>query len=166
MLRALRSSLRGVEEAAVDPVFLIDPDVLDSRSQVSSHGGFVKASFIAKNDEHCRFELHFGRERSQGRFNFFIGRGAEFYNYEELATDEDAEAIASDLLSFLRSTVDCEQVMARDEVVRARYRPSLVRLDGEVITLHWGGKPLLARTTTRTVVYQPWLGASAETRPR
>ncbi len=146
------------ERRAVASVFRIDQRELTVGGPgVTNAGGFLVCTFASRDESHCPFELHFGRHENEGRFNFFVGLGAEVHNYATLdeATRDDIE---EDVARFLSSSVHCEQHRTDKGVVRAFYNPSKFVVEGAQIRLAYKNYSWpFFRYETECVNYAPWI---------
>jgi hypothetical protein len=159
MLAEIRDELEEEERRIIRHVLRIDERHLHTtRSKIERSNAFLVFRFVSATGRHCPFEFHFGRGEEKGRFNLYIGLGAEWYNYESIA--EDPEMIADDLDCFLRSVVRCERVVGKRGVAVERYSFSKLMLDTGPLVLtyrnHYIGP--FSRSETETVEYEPWIG--------
>jgi len=160
VLDDVRVQLTQTEKEAVTSLFSIDERQLDDRlSSVRLHGGFLICAFASVDAVSCPFELHFSRTEPHV-FNFFIGSGAHFCNYESLENPSDRGEVAEDLDRFLRSAVHCERVLHRGSVAKETYTAELLRIDGHPIEFVHRPRFLwpFQRTETESLEYRPWLG--------
>src|SRR5688572_19300699 len=98
MLERLRELLGDAERIVARAVFELAASELDiERSSIEESPDFLRCRFVAVADRHCPFELDFGRGEHRGRFNFIIGRGAQFATYELLSTPDDARELQLDV---------------------------------------------------------------------
>ncbi len=160
MLNQLHAKLSELERTAVGAIFLLDPNKIDvARSSICEERGFVRCVLRSVSDHSCPFELGFGRGSHQGRMNFFVGEGAEYYNYEECTTPADAAEIAEDMAGFLKSTIACVQQISRGTV---SYTADLLVIDGAPIMLRADNvKAPLATGNQTEIEYEPWLPEDA-----
>ena len=151
--------LTEAEKKAVAPLFSIDESKIDDRlSSVRLQSGFLICDFVSVGAVSCSFELHFSRTKPYV-FNFFIGSGAEFYNYEGLENPSDRVEVAEDLDRFLHSAVRCERVLHRGSVAKETYTANLLRIDDSPIQFVYRPRSLwpFQRTETESLEYRPWL---------
>jgi hypothetical protein len=128
---SLRERLASDELAAIEPLFSVQLERFDAAvTTVRSSAGFWQVVLGASGDLCCPFELHFGRGDNARRFNFFVGLGTEFYNYELIDDGGGPAEIADDLGRFLRSRVGWERLTANGAVVRVAYALSELVIDG------------------------------------
>jgi hypothetical protein len=159
ILDDVKAQLTRTEKEAVTSLFSIDEKHLDDRlSSVCLRGGFLMCVFASVDAVSCPFELHFSRTEPHV-FNFFIGSGAEFYNYEGLENPSDRVEIAEDLDRFLHSAIRCERVLHRGSVAKETYTADLLRIDDSPIRFVYRPRSLwpFRRTETESLEYRPWL---------
>lgn len=160
MIEEFREQLSPSELVVAKPVFELDPASLDlRRSTLEEKDGFLRVRFVAREDRHCPFELHFGRGEQSDRFNFFIGLGADYANYEPIGSAEEAAELAEDVRNFLTSTVTVEGESTNDTVLKEEYVGSNLVVDGRPLKLTYaGGKTgLFAKRTKYHREHAPWL---------
>ncbi|HET8938833.1 MAG TPA: hypothetical protein VFN67_35550 [Polyangiales bacterium] len=164
MLEQLRDKLTDIELAVAQEVFALAPASIDvTRSTVEEKGGFLRCVFVAVRDQHCPFELHFGRGELQNRFNFFMGLGAEFANMEPLGNSEEARELASDIRNFLTSTIRVAGERKDGSVIKEDYTGSKLLLpDGTPLRFSYAGVRvgLFAKKDKYTREYAPWASAT------
>jgi hypothetical protein len=159
VLDDLRVQLTQTEKEAVTSLFSIDEKQLDDcLSSVCLRSGFLVCAFARVDAVSCPFELHFSRTEPHV-FNFFIGSGAEFYNYEGLENPSDRVEVAEDLDRFLHSAVRCERVLHRGSVAKETYTANLLRIDDSPIRFVYRPRSLwpFRHTETESLEYRPWL---------
>jgi hypothetical protein len=102
--------------------------------------------------------MHFGRGKHEGRFNFFIGRGAEVANYEPMAKPEE---LAADLRNFLKSNIVVEGESRGDAVVREEYTADRMVLEGAPLRFFFaqGGGAAFSKGPRHHREYRAWVGA-------
>jgi hypothetical protein len=119
MIKEMRQHLMAEELVVAQPLFdLAEASIDHDRSSVVETDGFVRCRFTAQNDVHCPFEVHFGRDKHEGRFNFFIALGAEVANYEPITRPEE---LAADLRNFLMSRIVAKGETRGDVVLKEEY---------------------------------------------
>ena len=160
MLDPIRKQLSALElqiVSGINEVALADLD--PSRSAVEEASSFLVLRFVSKGNQHCPFELHFGRGAHEGRFNFYVGLGAEFCNFEPLETPEDAAALAEDLRLFLTSTVRCERLVGKNSIAGEIYMPSEMRAGESPLKLTYKARgSFWTMLASREIVeYRAWL---------
>jgi len=151
--------LTEAEKEAVAPLFSIDESKIDDRlSSLRLQSGFLICDFVSVGAVSCPFELHFSRTEPHV-FNFFIGSGAEFYNYEGFENPSDRVEVAEDLDRFLHSAVRCERVLHRGSVAKETYTANLLRIDDSPVQFVYRPRFLwpFQRTETESLEYRPWL---------
>ncbi|MBA4387842.1 MAG: hypothetical protein C0404_07665 [Verrucomicrobia bacterium] len=135
MIDQLRHILDKREIALISPLEGVPRGLFDTaRTCTEVKGDFVLCKFVGVRDLNCPFELHFGRKKSAFRFNFFIGLGAEFHNYTDCSTPDNAADAIGDLELFLRSKVVCEMHSDAKRLRRVVY--SLDKLVVEGVPVH------------------------------
>lgn len=160
MLTELQNMLEDAERGAIAPVFQIRDGVIDETlSQLEPRNGFLVCRFVSEKKDRCPFELSFGRGPESGRFNFFIGGGAEFYNYESVDDEESRAAIRCDLDLFLRSAVTCEAVIGSKGVAVEHYTASKLLIDDSPVrfTLRKYSLWPFSKRETKVIDYRPWI---------
>ena len=160
MHQILKAQTSELEGEVLRAVFSVPEESFDrTRSFVSEERGFLLCGFVSEGDAHCPFELHFGRGRYTGRFNFFVGAGAEFANFESLETPADALAWGDDVREFMTSQVRCERYVNSGRVVREVYHPSRMTFGAVPLKLSYKAGGLFGRLTASksTLVYSPWI---------
>jgi hypothetical protein len=127
MLAILREQLTGLEAEVAAAVFTIDEARFDQdASLVVSTGQVLQCRLRSDGDVCCPFEMHFVRG-SASRFSFYLGLGAEVYNFEDLGDPDALTELASDVEAFLRSETRCERFSKGGKVVKEVYLPSRLR---------------------------------------
>lgn len=117
-----KSKLTPEEKEIAAPVFEIDPAILDPLPALTElRNDFFVAKFRSQAEDRCVFELGFGKKQYQNRFNFHVGLGAEYYNFELLNSSKERAVAADDLERFLRSRVTVERVLGSKGIMRERY---------------------------------------------
>lgn len=161
----LEGRLSEEERKIALPIFQIPDERLEpAKCRIVAENDFIRSTFVAINDAHCSFELHWGRGTNNGRYNLYVGRGAEFWNLETADSELNRKQLAEDVGNFLQSTVTCtETVAANGTVRRARYCPSKVSVNGQPLVLSYslfpGWRAFLIRNGERTFErrYAPWV---------
>ena len=160
MIQELTQKLSEEEKIVVQAVFEISPGTVDvNRSSCEEVKSFLICKVVSSDDSRCPFEFHFGRGGAQGRFNFFIGLGAEFHNYESFQDRQESLDLAKDVDQFLKSTIRCDRTVSRDgEVISERYSPDRFVVGG-VQTQFWFRYRAWAwgRRTKEVISYRPWI---------
>jgi hypothetical protein len=161
MIEDMRQRLKGDELTIAEPLFDLDEESIDgARSGLVESEGFLKCRFAAKDDIHCPFEIHFGRGEHDGRFNFFIGRGAEMASYEPLTNPEE---LAGDVRSFLTSAIIAEGESKDDVALKEEYTGSNLTLEGRPLRFFFvrgGAEPRTGGTKHRRE-YTAWIRAGS-----
>jgi hypothetical protein len=137
MIKEMRELLRAEELVVAQPLFdLAEASIDHDRSSVVETDGFVRWRFTAQNHVHCPFEVHFGRDKHEGRFNFFIGLGAEVAIYEPITRPEE---LAEDLRNFLMSRIVAKGETRGDVVLKEEYSADRMVLEGVPLRLFFAG---------------------------
>jgi hypothetical protein len=160
MLATLWDMLSDEERETISPVFRITDEVIGhTLLRCEEKGHFLVCSFRSESDDRCPFELSFGRGAEIGRFNWFLGLGAEFYNYELFSDGESQSAIREDLDRFLRSDVRCERVIGSKGVSVEVCVASKLVLDGSPIrfTFRRSYRWPFSKYVTQRIEYRPWI---------
>ena len=160
MLPDLWNMLEASERKIASPILQISQDAIDiTSSTFELRHAFLTCTFVSKNRDRCRFQLSFGKGGERGRFNFFIGEGAEFYNYEAFDDDESQADIRQDLDRFLRSVVRCERIADRQGIVAERYSASELLLDGNPMRFTYQARYMVPffKKTSEVFTYSPWV---------
>lgn len=161
---AFLRELREPEKEVVAPILRVQTSLLGSSPRLEKTEDFLMYSFVSVTPYRCPFELHFGRQKSEGRFNFYFGLGSEIYNYETL-DDSTKSEFADDVLQFLTYTISCDEHVTAKGVVREKYRLSKLATDGQPIPFvykNYSWPPL--RYQKRRVEFVPWITLGAKER--
>jgi hypothetical protein len=159
VLAELRQKLRTSELVSIAPVLRISESTIDARgSRLFETSDYLMCEVVSVHSERCPFEFHFGRGHNLGRFNLFIGMGAEVYNYEPFEPESLQHQVAEDMLRFLQSNVHCEKRVTKNGVARATCYLSRFHVDGRPIRFDYVNAPWpVFRYRVETVDYLPWL---------
>ena len=161
MLKVLKNKLNVQENRAIHPIFSIKEVSLDKNlSTIEETDGFLCCNLVSKDGTKCPFEFHLAKGENRLHLNFYVGLGAEFYNYEDIGNQREQDATALDIDRFLRSTIRCQRFLSKKGVVLAKYWPSELRFsDGMQICLTYrsGFVWPCIRYSTETINYSPWV---------
>jgi len=160
MIEELKYRLKERERKIVLPVFDIDSEILASGvSKIEESNEFVLCKFFCADHTRCPFEIHFGRNENVYRFNFYIGLGAELYNYEDFSNDKEKKDIEQDIERFLRSTIHCEQHISKKGIMRAIYSPTMFVVDGIQIRFSYKADYFwpFFKYEKKVINYRPWI---------
>lgn len=152
--------LEDSERDIIAPALRIGDEIINSDlSKIETRNSFLVCGFVSKSNDRCPFEVSFGRGPETGRFNVFVGLGAEFYNYESFNDRESRAAIKRDLDLFLRSVVRCERVIGRKGIAVERYTASKLLIDNSPV--HFTFRKYytwpFSEKVTEVINYRPWV---------
>jgi hypothetical protein len=159
LLAEIAEDLTPAERRLVNALFAIDPDKIDDmRSSLREQKDFLICTVVSVGDLHCPFELDFGRQDNLGRFNFYVGLGAELYAFQDIVPIEVQQALALDVEKFLRSRIRCERRIKNGVVIRETYRGDLPMIAGLALRASYKRGPSLVFGYERQAgEYGPWL---------
>jgi hypothetical protein len=160
MHQELKAQTSELEREVLRAVFSVPEESFDRRrSLITEQGGFLVCRFVSEHDAHCPFEIHFGRGSNTNRFNFFVGAGAEFSNFESLDNPGDALELGDDVRRFLTSHVRCERRVNSGQVVREDYYPSEMTAGASPLKLTYraGGLVRSLIASQSTLIFPPWI---------
>lgn len=161
MLEHFRDVMTPDEMEVAGAIFQIPRDVFDlQRCRFEVRGNFLVGAFVSACDSRCPFEIHFGKGKHAGRFNFYVGYGAEFCSYESIDDKNARRDFGKDVQLFLQSTVMCEKrFSSAGELEQATYWPSRLVIDKMQVKLTYGGSWLAPFLRKEKIQYQSWLDA-------
>lgn len=167
MIRRWLDSLSPIEREAVWPVSSIEERKIDvGRSSIEQVAGFSVLRLKSVFDEHCPFELYVGDFRGppqhdRVRFNFFVGAGADFANFEDVSEAKDRAGVSEDIRGFLESSVRCVRERDADmTVIREDLWIDELVINGSPIQVGWTAPRapwMKRRERTEEIVYSPWV---------
>jgi len=161
-LERVKAELSADELIAVASLFAVPADLFDdTTTKLEKQTRLISLHCTSVHEACCPFTLHFHREH-RARLSFFIGRGAEFYNYEALDGPSDLATTARDVQGFLSSTVRCERYAVRGRLAKEVYAPSAITIDGSPIRLPFQILTIWpwSRPNVEITEYRPWLAGS------
>jgi hypothetical protein len=159
LLDRLQNALHERERVLLAPLLRALPALANVVAvDVELVNSFLLCRISDRSEVRCPFEAHFGRDREEGRFNFFFGLGAELYNYALLDDPATYSDMATDVLAFLTSKIDCELHCTRKGTIRAIYLLSNWVVNGEHVRFVYRNHAWpVFRYESRVLKYAPWL---------
>lgn len=160
LIDELQNRLDESEKQVIRPILGINKSITDlALSRCEEHRDFLICKIFSADKTRCPFEFHFGRNEHIHRFDFYLGLGAEWYNYESFRDDSERIEIAEDIERFLESTVHCERHITKSGVAREFYSPSKFVVDGMQIRFAYKAAyrwPFF-KFKKEVFDYRPWL---------